>query len=503
MPRDTAPRAAVFAASLAVLAAGCDLGGEDRVGGDRAPTPHTLTMLNPFTAPEGATDFADEVARLSHGALRVRIIPAGYAGRRDYEAATIRDMLQGRADLATAGSRAWDEFGVRGLRALHAPLLIDSYLLQERALQSGLATRSLAELRRLGFVGIGILPGPMRRPLGLGHRLATPAEFRGLTIGVQQSRIADATMRTLGARPLRLPARIPSLDGLDGVEHRVGSIESDRLDVESSHLMTNVNLWPRPLVLFAAGRSYGRLTAGQRQVLSTAVTKLVPKATTLLRSSDAEASGDICRRGRLSFDTATAGELRALRRAVEPVYRDLERDPTTRAAIKAIERLKKQLAQPPAGLPTCHRGAEPPASGATAIDGIWRMDTDRHAAGADYQAENWGRWIYVFDRGRFAITQENQEACTWGYGTFSVVRSQMTWTFVDGGGIAPNEAQNKPGERFVFGLSVYRDTLTVTPVKGAISPSNFREKPWRRLSSTPSRRFFSKRCPPPAAALRA
>jgi hypothetical protein len=50
---------------------------------------------------------------------------------------------------------------------------------------------------------------------------------------------------------------------------------------------------------------------------------------------------------------------------------------------------------------------------------------------------------------------------------------------------------------------VYRDTLTVTPVKGAISPSNFREKPWRRLSSTPSRRFFSKRCPPPAAALRA
>jgi hypothetical protein len=26
-------------------------------------------------------------------------------------------------------------------------------------------------------------------------------------------------------------------------------------------------------------------------------------------------------------------------------------------------------------------------------------------------------------------------------------------------------------------------------------------KPWRRISSAPSRRFFSKRCPPPAKAL--
>ena len=405
MSRGIAPLAAVLAASLAALATGCDLGGEDRVGGDHAMTPHTLTMLNPFTASEGSTDFADEVARLSHGTLRVRIIPAGYAGQPDYEAATIRDMLRGRADLAMAGSRAWDEFGVRGLRALNAPLLIDSYLVQERVLRSGLATRSLAELRRLGLVGIGILPGPMRRPLGLGHRLAAPDDFMGLTIGVQQSRVADAPMRTLGARPLRLPAEIPSLDGLDGVEHRVGSIESDRLDVESSHLMTNVNLWPRPLVLFATGRSYGRLTAGERRVLRTAAAKLVPKATTLLRSSDAEASGNICRRGRVTFHSATAGELRALRRAVEPVYRDLERDPTTRAAIKAIERLKKQLAQPPAGLPTCHRSAEPPTSGPTAIDGVWRMKTDREAAGTEGLAENWGDWVCVFDRGRFAIIQ--------------------------------------------------------------------------------------------------
>ena len=112
-----------------------------------------------------------------------------------------------------------DEFGVRGLRALHAPLLIDSYPLQERVLKSELVDEMLAELRPLGLVGIGILPGAIRHPIGLRHRLAAPDAFSGLTIGVQQSRVADAVMRALGARPVRLPAEVPNVEDLDGVEH--------------------------------------------------------------------------------------------------------------------------------------------------------------------------------------------------------------------------------------------------------------------------------------------
>ena len=183
------------------------------------------------------------------------------------------------------------------------------------------------------------------------------------------------------------------------------------------------------------------------------------------------------------------------------MYRQLRRDPATAAAIESIKRLKYELAEPPAELPKCKPEPDAPSSVKTVIDGVWKMDTDRRAAGAEGLDENWGRWIYVFDRGRFAITQENPEACTWGYGTFAVDNDQTSWSFTDGGGIAPNGAENKPGEFFVFGFSAYRDTLTVTPVDGEISPLNFRAEPWRRLSGTPSRRHFSKRCPPPAAAL--
>jgi TRAP-type C4-dicarboxylate transport system substrate-binding protein len=489
------------AVTAAISLTGCPLGGSERVGDEPSPETRVLTMLDPFSNGAELTAFVEEVTRLSDGALEIRVVRGNYDGA-NFEADAIRDMQNGRADLAFAGSRAWDEFGARSLRALSAPLLIDSYRLQGRVLTSEIVKPMLDELRPLGLVGIGILPGNMRRPLGVAQALAAPADFRQLTIGTQQSRVAGATLRALGARPRRFPADVPSLEAVDGIENSVSAIEGGRLDVDGSHLMTNVALWPRPLVIFAGERTYSRLTSGQRRVLRTAAANVVPKKIESDRFLEVETSGNICRKGRATFDSASSSELQALRRAVEPVYRELERERGTRAAIEAIEGLKQQTGEPPSELPECERAEAPAAHTATEIDGAWRMDTDRSAARPEYLEENWGRWIYVFDRGRFAITQENPDACTWGYGTFDVDGNRMTWTFTDGGGIAPNEAMNKPGEFFVFDFSAYRDTLKVTPVKGEISPRNFRDKPWRRLSDTPSRRHFSSRCPPPATALR-
>jgi hypothetical protein len=251
-------------------------------------------------------------------------------------------------------------------------------------------------------------------------------------------------------------------------------------------------------VLFAGGRAYQRLTPSEREVLKNAAAKAIPAATSRSRASDAEMAHNFCHVGGVALDRATPSELQALRQATEPGVRQLESDPATRDSIQQIEALKEQLAAPPAGVPKCPVRSPAPATARTALDGVWRMDT---GPSSDGLAENWGHWIFVFDNGKFADTQENHDACTWGYGTFSVRADQTSWKFTDGGGIAPNNATNKPGEFFVFGLSSYRDTMNLTPVPGQISPENFRAKPWRRLSSVPTRRYFSKRCLPPAQAL--
>src|SRR3954454_2853947 len=493
-------RSVSIVASLAVapLAAGCGSSASERVGEQAKGPPHVLRVLKPIDNGEELGYFQREVDRLSKGKLRIRLEPSGYSKRTDFEAATIRDMQHGRADLAFAGTRAWDEFGARRMSALMAPLLVDSYPLENEIAKGQIGRQMLAELRPLDLVGIGILPGGMRHPFAASKRLGGPADYRGLEIGTQQSRVADATMRALGADPVRVPADTLGFHGVDGYEQRVFVLYGDQLAKPGSHITVNVNLWPRSLVIFAGARAYKRLTTTERDILRMAAANAVPKARPVAQGGDLEAAQSICRVGNVALDLASPAELHALRQALAPVYRELERDPATRETLQQIEALKSQLGEPAASLPKCGGRASAPGAARTALDGVWRMDT---ASSTDELAENWGHWIFVFDHGTFADTQENRDACTWGYGTFTVRGDTSSWKFTAGGGIAPNNAMNKPGEFFAFALSSYRDTLKLIPVQGQISPLNFRAKPWRRLSSTPTRHYFSKRCPPPAEAL--
>ena len=489
-----------------VVLAGCGGSGADKAGGASGQQPRILTMANAVGDSGEFDGFVSEVARLSGGTIRIQVQNNWRKGQVKYETGLINDVRAGKADLGWAASRAWDSVSVTSLRALHAPLLIDSYAVQERVVQSPLVGEMLAGLEPVGLVGLGVLPGPMRKPLGVSKPLVAPADYAGLTIGVQQSLVADKTMRALGARPVWFPA-MGKIDSFDGIEQQMASVDGNRYDTIGKHFTANVNLWPRPLVMFAGKTVFDSLSPDQGNALRQAVANAVPAQTAALHRSEQEAAGNLCRRG-LEFQAASPDDLAALRTAVQPVYDTLAREPQTRKFLAAIAAIGKGV--PAESAPQCRptgQTDDQAAGGSSQLDGVYRVTTtaeDLLAAGVaagDVIPENYGTWTYVFDRGRFAYTQEDEQACGWGYGTFAVKGNQVEWRFTDGGGTGPNNAINKPGEFFVFGWSLYRETLTLTPVPGAISPENFWAKPWQRISSTPSPHSFSKRCPPPDNAL--
>jgi TRAP-type transport system periplasmic protein len=499
-------RSARLVVLLAVLAAlaGCTGPGLDKAGGTQARQPTVLTLAN-FNGYTGELDgFVGEVRRLSAGTMRIDIEYRWRFGQVKNETGLIGDVRAGKADLGVVGSRAWDSVGVNSFRALNAPLLIDSYALQERVLRSPMIGQMLQGLRPLGLAGIGVLPGPLRKPLGITRPLLKPADYAGLRIGVPQSLVADATMRALGATPVGFPAGGP-IRGFGAIEQQISAIQGNQYDRVGKYLTANVNLWPRSLVLFASGKAWAALTPAQRRILRQAVTDDQAAETQFERDNERTDTEILCRRGLLRFLTASRADIAALRRAVRPVYDQLQRDPQTRLYIRRIEAMGQGISAEPA--PNC---AHVPrvAGKADPLDGVYQFtDTAAElqaapgASTGDVVPENYGTWTLVLDRGRFAITQEDAQACTWGYGTFAVKGNRMDWLFTDGGGIAPDNAANKPGEFFTFRWSLYRDMLTLAPVAGAVSPLNFRVKPWARISTTPSAAFLSKGCLPPAGAL--
>jgi TRAP-type C4-dicarboxylate transport system substrate-binding protein len=493
----------VLAGLALVLLAGCSGPGYNKAGGPGGHKPVVLTLANPSGTSIELDGFASQVSRLSGGTIRIDVQSRWrYNGQVASENGLIRDVRAGKADLGVVGSRAWDTVGVPTFRALDAPLLIDSYALEERVVRSRMTEEMLLGLKPLGLVGIGVLPGPLKRPLGIAHPLLKSTDYAGLRFGVTQSRLQAATVRALGAKPVWIPSG-GSIAGLGGLETHVSSIEGSQYDKVAKYLTANVVLWPRPLTLFANEKAFGALSASQRRILRRASIEDVGPETNSVREAEFQDTATLCRAGRLRFVTASRGELTALRRAVEPVDVQLMSDPVTRTYLAQIKALARRVA--PERAPACVDVA-PPASSTSLLDGVYRFTTsaaDLRAAGAqpnEVVPENYGSWTIVVDHGRFSLAQDNSRACTWAYGKLAVKGKTLEVSVIEGGGIAPTGALDKPGELWTYTWNLYRDTLTLGHV-GQVSPTPTMAKPWRRIATAPSSRFFSKRCPPPPNAL--
>jgi TRAP-type C4-dicarboxylate transport system substrate-binding protein len=403
------------------VAAGCTGAGDDRAGGKSARTTLTLTMANGLYRPEELQPFADEVARLSGGKIRIEFKNRwlGWPWRRP-ESAVIHDVAAGRADLGWVGSRAWDDVGVSSFNALHAPLLVDSYALQGEVLESGIPGEMLKALEPLRLVGLGILPSPLRKLLGVERPLTQAADFRGQRMGITESRVARETLRALGATAIAVPAG-SRIGGLDGIEQQVEAIESNAYDAGAKYLTTNINLWPRPLVVFMNGAAFAALEPVQRAVLREALRNALSETLAAGRSRERDAAAVLCRRG-LRFVVATPADMSSLREALAPVYQKLERDDQTRSFITRIGKLRQALSVSAETLSSCSTGER--SASAEVPDGVYTNTTtadDARRAGIRAGNPFYGllptRHRLVLRSGDFVM-----------YDTFPDGRSEIGWS---------------------------------------------------------------------------
>jgi TRAP-type C4-dicarboxylate transport system substrate-binding protein len=488
--------------SIAVLAgAGCGAA-VDRAGG-RAPVPVRVLHVLSTRGEEDVRPFLDRLGQLSGGALQLEIQHKWERQNPAADVDVIGALRAGKADLAVVPARAWHAVGVTSFDALVAPFAVDSMAVQEMVLASDVPTGMLNGVEPLGLVGIAVLPGPMRHPAGVTRALRQPSDFAGARIGFSPSVVAERSLQALGAVAVESAFEGTPIGGLDGIEVQTTVIP--QYDGAVRYVTGNVNLWPRPNVLVATAEAFGSLNSTQLGWLRSAARDSIG-AIIASQIDIGEDLGLLCRHNLVQFVNATSEQLAALRAAVVPVQMWLRQDPGTARFLDRIAAIRTGGTPKPDEIPSCAgitATDRPSTRVRTPFDGTYRMVTTQTDAAVDPQQspENWGTWTFVFDRGRFAITQENERACTWGYGTYTVSGDTVTWLFTDGGGIAPTNAQNKPGEQFTFRWSAYKERMTLSAQPGAISPLPLFLSPWRRLGTDPSAAELSQRCPPPASAL--
>jgi TRAP-type C4-dicarboxylate transport system substrate-binding protein len=326
-----------IAVVLAFAAAGC--GGSVDKAGSRVAKPVVLTLAA-HDDDEGYEAFAAAVKRLSGGAMRIRIAGnwrvTGDRRELDYERGMVNDVRSGKVAMGIFGVRVWDTLGVRSFQALLAPFLVDSLVLEGRALRSPLVPRALAAVRRDGVVGIALLPGRLRRPLGITRLLVAPNDYRGAKIAIRLGAVAAATFRALGSRPA--PEVPVDFTGFDGAEIDPLTITENGWDQGVRGLTANVAFWPKPQTIVMNRQVFDALTPEQRRILAEAGREaLAPELAQIAREQRLGIS-ILCGDDGFRFVNATSAQVAALRKSVQPVYDRIERNPLTRRWIAQIVR---------------------------------------------------------------------------------------------------------------------------------------------------------------------
>ena len=169
--------------------------------------------------------------------------------------------------------------------------------------------------------------------------------------------------------------------------------------------MANLNFWPRPYVIVMNPDRFADLTVEQRQILRTAADEASLASEQFNDEDDSVAKVTLCTTG-MNIVRVSDSQQAALTQAVEPIYAELERNVETKAFLDEIRALKQELGRPADSF-DCPESQAPAEAAATPIDGVYRTTTtfaDELAAGDPQPIlENYGDWVWVFDRGRFAF----------------------------------------------------------------------------------------------------
>jgi TRAP-type C4-dicarboxylate transport system substrate-binding protein len=372
-----------FAVIAAVLAGGCSVGGaSDKAGGSGEPV--VLRLASTYANLEYTPAIKDFVARVrerSGGNLRIEVVHDFGEGSADAEQQVVRAVAAGKVDLGWAGTRVFDTMGVFSFQALQAPMLIDSYALQQAVIASDIPGSMMEGLNKVGVRGLGILADGLRKPIAVKRPLLGPADWRGITFQSFRSQTQAEAIRALGAQPTDVRSALD--EGLEtgkinGFEKNLLVYQLNAMASRAPYVTANVNLWPQLDALFANPGRLAALTGQQRGWLQQAAQDTAGRSAALA-DRDAQILETICESG-ARLANASNRDLAALREAFAPVHAKLQDNPQTKAFIEQILALKQSTAaEAPLAIPVGCSGpapAQPSAQqGTTAgsqLDGVYR-----------------------------------------------------------------------------------------------------------------------------------
>ncbi|THD68131.1 MAG: DctP family TRAP transporter solute-binding subunit [Bradyrhizobium sp.] len=274
--------------------------------------------------PKGAAaeKFKELAEKYTDGKVKVEIYPNStlYKDKEELEA-----LQLGAVQMLAPSNSKFGPIGVREFEVFDLPYILPDLATLRKVTDGPLGAKLLKLLEPKGMIGLAYWDNGFKE-MTANKKLITPEDYKGLKFRIQSSKVLEAQFRALGSIPQVMAFgevyQALQTGVVDGQENTTSNIYTQKMhEVQKYMTMTNHGYIGYVVVVNK------KFWEGLPTDIRTQCEKAMKEATAFgngqsVKEND-DALAEIRKSGKTEIDTLTPEQDAAMRRAMEPVYKDV------------------------------------------------------------------------------------------------------------------------------------------------------------------------------------
>ncbi len=272
---------------------------------------------------KAAQRFKELAERATAGRVRVELYPNSQLLRDNDE---LEALQLGAVQMLAPSLAKFGPLGIREFEVFDLPFVFPDKAALHRVTEGPIGRELLKKLEPKGIVGLAYWDNGFKL-MSANKPLLVPANFKGLRMRIQPSRVLEAQMRALGARPQVLPFsevyRALRKGTVDGAENPPSNFFTQHMYEVQSHLSLSHHGYLGYAVIVNK-KFWESLPAGIRGELEEAMKQASAYANTIAQQENDAALEAVARTGKTRIHVLSDNQKKEWRKALAPVHKEME-----------------------------------------------------------------------------------------------------------------------------------------------------------------------------------
>lgn len=270
---------------------------------------------------KGAEKFKELAEKYTGGKVKVEIYPNStlYKDKEELEA-----LQLGSVQMLAPSNSKFGPLGIREFEVFDLPYILPDLKTLRKVTEGPLGTRLLKLLDAKGITGLAYWDNGFKQ-MSANKKLITPTDYQGVKFRIQSSRVLQAQFKALGSLPqvMAFSEVYQALQTgvVDGQENTWSNIYTQKMH-EVQKYITETNHGYIGYVVIVNKKFWDDLPADIRDQLTKAMKEATDFSNAQSQKENDDALAEIKKSGKSEIIKLTPAQDEAMRKAMEPVYKD-------------------------------------------------------------------------------------------------------------------------------------------------------------------------------------